>query len=98
MNRVVINPTRDMTDPVEVRGIFGANLRHLSGRYPSIAGLCRELGINRTQYNRYLSGESFPRPDVLQRIVMGVGAEAYLAADADRFARIAAPSSHGVHR
>ncbi|GGL90643.1 helix-turn-helix domain-containing protein [Pseudooceanicola nanhaiensis] len=68
MNRVVINPARDMTDPVEVRGIFGANLRQLSGRYPSIAGLCRELGINRTQYNRYLSGESFPRPDVLQRI------------------------------
>ncbi|MWB77493.1 XRE family transcriptional regulator [Pseudooceanicola sp. 216_PA32_1] len=57
-----------MTDPVEVRGIFGANLRKLSSNYPSISGLCRELGINRTQYNRYLSGESFPRPDVLQRI------------------------------
>ncbi|MHC9237874.1 helix-turn-helix domain-containing protein [Pseudooceanicola sp. 502str34] len=55
-------------DPVEIRGIFGANLRLLSGQYPSIAGLCRELGINRTQYNRYLSGESFPRPDVLHRI------------------------------
>ncbi|MDF1854026.1 helix-turn-helix transcriptional regulator [Pseudooceanicola sp.] len=68
MNRVVIRPDRDMTDPVEVRGIFGTNLRQLSNRYPSIAGLCRELGINRTQYNRYLSGESFPRPDVLQRI------------------------------
>ena len=58
----------EAADPVEVRGIFGANLRILSSRFPSIAGLCRELGINRTQYNRYLSGESFPRPDVLQRI------------------------------
>jgi len=58
----------EAADPVEVRGIFGANLRLLSSHYPSIAGLCRELGINRTQYNRYLSGESFPRPDVLQRI------------------------------
>ncbi|GGL53433.1 cytochrome c oxidase subunit II [Wenxinia marina] len=37
-------------------------------------------------------------PDVLQRIAMGDGAEAYLAADADLFARIAAPSSHGAHR
>lgn len=61
-------PGQQVTDPVEVRGIFGANLRQLSSRYPSIAGLCRDLGINRTQYNRYLSGESFPRPDVLQRI------------------------------
>ncbi|WP_163849627.1 helix-turn-helix domain-containing protein [Pseudooceanicola aestuarii] len=54
--------------PDEIRGIFGSNLRLLSSRFPSIAGLCRELGINRTQYNRYLSGESFPRPDVLHRI------------------------------
>ncbi|OWU83507.1 XRE family transcriptional regulator [Oceanicola sp. 22II-s10i] len=65
---MLTRPDNDLSDPVEVRGIFGANLRHLSGRYPSIAGLCRELGINRTQYNRYLSGESFPRPDVLLRI------------------------------
>ncbi|MBY6166134.1 helix-turn-helix domain-containing protein [Pseudooceanicola nitratireducens] len=55
-------------DPAGIRNIFGANLRQLSSQYPSIAGLCRELGINRTQYNRYLSGESFPRPDVLHRI------------------------------
>ena len=55
-------------DPAELRGIFGANLRQLSRQYPSIAGLCRKLGINRTQFNRYLSGESFPRPDVLHRI------------------------------
>ncbi|MGH1424583.1 MAG: helix-turn-helix domain-containing protein [Pseudooceanicola sp.] len=68
MNQVAIRTGIEVTDPVEVRGIFGANLRQLSARYPSIAGLCRELGINRTQFNRYLSGESFPRPDVLQRI------------------------------
>ena len=56
------------TDPAELRSIFGANLRQLGLKYPSIAGLCRQLGINRTQFNRYLSGESFPRPDVLHRI------------------------------
>lgn len=54
--------------PAELRRMFGENLRVLSGRYPSISQLCRELGINRTQFNRYLSGESFPRPDVLHRI------------------------------
>ena len=40
----------------------------LSEAYPSVSGLCRSLGINRTQFNRYMSGESFPRPDVLHRI------------------------------
>ena len=54
--------------PAEIRQIFGANLRKLAQNYASIAGLCRELEINRTQFNRYLSGESFPRPDILHRI------------------------------
>lgn len=48
--------------------MFGANLRSLASRYPSISALARDLGINRTQFNRYLSGESFPRPDILARI------------------------------
>ena len=54
--------------PAELRDMFGANLRLLSQSYPSIAELSRQLGINRTQFNRYLSGESFPRPDILARI------------------------------
>ena len=54
--------------PAELRNMFGANLRRLSRLYPSISELARQLGINRTQFNRYLSGESFPRPDVLERI------------------------------
>jgi transcriptional regulator with XRE-family HTH domain len=54
--------------PAELRNMFGANLRVLSKQYPSISELSRQLGINRTQFNRYLSGESFPRPDVLDRI------------------------------
>lgn len=48
--------------------MFGRNLQILSAPYPSIAALCRKLGINRTQFNRYLAGESFPRPDILHRI------------------------------
>jgi transcriptional regulator with XRE-family HTH domain len=54
--------------PAGLRGMFGRNLRVLADPYPSIAALCRELGINRTQFNRYLAGESFPRPDILHRI------------------------------
>jgi transcriptional regulator with XRE-family HTH domain len=47
---------------------LGANLRELAKSTESISALCRDLGINRTQFNRYLSGESFPRPDVLFKI------------------------------
>lgn len=54
--------------PAELRNMLGANLRQLSQSAQSISALCRELGINRTQFNRYLAGESFPRPDVLHRI------------------------------
>lgn len=56
--------------PAELRRMFGANLRVLAQSYPSVSKLCRDLGINRTQFNRYLSGESFPRPDVLHRICL----------------------------
>ncbi len=54
--------------PAELRTIFGLNLRKLAENFSSIADLTRQLGINRTQFNRYLAGESFPRPDVLDRI------------------------------
>jgi transcriptional regulator with XRE-family HTH domain len=54
--------------PSELRNMLGANLRELAKSTNSISALCREIGINRTQFNRYLSGESFPRPDVLFRI------------------------------
>lgn len=56
--------------------MFGANLRKLSKKYVSISELSRQLGINRTQYNRYLAGESFPRPDVLARICDFFGVDA----------------------
>lgn len=54
--------------PAELRSMFGSNLRILSRDYPSVSELSRQLGINRTQFNRYLAGESFPRPYVLARI------------------------------
>ncbi|WP_342781989.1 helix-turn-helix transcriptional regulator [Ruegeria faecimaris] len=60
--------TNDSRSPDDLRRMFGANLRTLAGQYNSVSELCRQLGVNRTQFNRYLGGESFPRPDVLDRI------------------------------
>ncbi|MFD1511242.1 helix-turn-helix domain-containing protein [Lacimonas salitolerans] len=62
--------------PAELRAVFGSNLRILSREYASISSLCAELGINRTQFNRYLAGESFPRPDILDRICRFFGVDA----------------------
>jgi transcriptional regulator with XRE-family HTH domain len=39
---------------------FAKNLRTLSERSRSVSALCRELGINRQQFARYLSGERKP--------------------------------------
>ena len=57
-----------VSDPAALRAVFSRNLRKMTADVPSISALCRTLGINRTQFNRYLSGESFPRPDMLARI------------------------------
>lgn len=67
--------------PAELRSMFGANLRILARDYPSISELSRRLGINRTQFNRYLAGDSFPRPDVLARICDFFGVDARVLLD-----------------
>ena len=46
----------DKTDPIN----FAVNLKFLCGFYSSISEVCRRLEINRQQFNRYLSGKSFP--------------------------------------
>lgn len=58
----------DKQCPADLRMILGENLRLLAQDAGSISALCREIGVNRTQFNRYLSGNAFPRPDVLSRI------------------------------
>lgn len=70
------SPPYSSSDPALLRSIFGQNLRKLSSSYKSVAELCRNLEINRTQFNRYLSGESFPRPDVLHQICTFFGVDA----------------------
>ncbi len=44
------------------------NLRTLCSQYRSIAQLCRELGINRRQFDKYLAGINVPSPGTLTRI------------------------------
>lgn len=39
---------------------FAENLNFLCGFYPSIAEVCRRMGINRQQFNKYLSGHFRP--------------------------------------
>lgn len=63
-------------DPARLRAVFGDNLRRLCEDYPSVSAVCRHLGINRTQFNRYLSGDSFPRPDILFQICTYFGVDA----------------------
>lgn len=62
--------------PGELRAVFGRNLRQLCDEGPSVSAICTAIGINRTQFNRYLSGEAFPRPDVLARICAHFGVDA----------------------
>lgn len=47
---------------------FRANLRLLCSYEPSIAAVCRRLGLNRQQFNKYLSGAVFPARRNLRRI------------------------------
>lgn len=63
--------------PSERARALSRNIRHLCGFHPSIASVCRELGINRQQFNKYLSGSSQPSLFVVSRIArfFGVNAE-----------------------
>ncbi len=47
---------------------LAANLRLLCNEVPSIAFLCREIGVNRQQFNKYLAGAHRPSPYNLAQI------------------------------
>ena len=56
---------------------FGANLRLLCGYRPTITRVAQDLGINRSQLNRYMAGGSFPRGPLLRRICDYFGVDAH---------------------
>ena len=47
---------------------FSENLRSLCAEHGNISKICREIGLNRQQFNRYLNGESLPSAHNLRRI------------------------------
>ncbi len=47
---------------------FGENLRLLAVERGSLSAAAEELGFSKTQFHRYLSGASFPKPQQLKRI------------------------------
>lgn len=52
---------------------FSANLRHACSLRRSVSEICRELGINRQQFNRYVNGEAVPSAHNLARIAAFFG-------------------------
>ncbi len=56
-----------------LREIFGRNLRRLCEARGSIASVCRETGINRQQFNKYLNGSSLPDQNNQDRIARYFG-------------------------
>jgi transcriptional regulator with XRE-family HTH domain len=56
---------------------FPRNLLYLCGDYRSIAEVCRRLGVNRTQFNKYLSGKIAPSRHSMRRIAKFFGVEEY---------------------
>lgn len=61
--------------PTQLRQTFGLNLRALIGEQ-SVSAFSRAIKMNRTQINRYLACEAWPRPDVLHRICSHFGVDA----------------------
>lgn len=67
---------------------FAVNLRSICANYGSIAQVCREIGINRQQFNRYLNGGGMPSAHNLRRIARHFDVtEADLFADHGDFTR-----------
>lgn len=65
------------------------NLRLLCSFRPSVSQVGRELGVNRSQFNRYLAGTSLPRAGLMRRICDYFGVEPYeLSMPAADFARL----------
>lgn len=57
-----------MTEKASVHKNFATNLRWLSLSRGSIADVCRALGMNRQQFNKYLSGATLPNAATLAKM------------------------------
>jgi len=65
---------------------LSTNLALLCSYYPSIAEVCRKLGFNRQQFNKYLGGQSRPSRNSMRRICDFFGVtESELLSDPSQF-------------
>lgn len=70
-------------------GTLPQNLAFLCSYYPSIADVCRRLQINRQQFNKYLSGQTWPSRRNMRRICDFFGiTESELLVEHPRFIEI----------
>ncbi|PSS56933.1 helix-turn-helix transcriptional regulator [Pseudomonas sp. BBP2017] len=68
---------------------LATNLKLACSHYRSISEVCRQLSINRAQFNKYLSGQSQPTAFNLKRIGDFFGVEDYeLGLPPEQFARL----------
>ncbi|MFY2824531.1 helix-turn-helix transcriptional regulator [Ruegeria sp. MALMAid1280] len=68
---------------------FSANLKSLCAEHGSISQICRDIGVNRQQFNRYLNGSSLPSAHNMRRIARHFDlTEAELFAETTSFERM----------
>jgi len=63
---------------------FASNLRLLCSTESSVSAVCRQIGVNRQQFSKYLSGAARPSPSNMRKIAVHFGvrpAEFMLPAD-----------------
>src|SRR5215510_2589663 len=53
---------------MSLRENLAVNLRRLCAQHGSIAAVCREMGVNRQQFDRYLSMDALPNRATTGRI------------------------------
>lgn len=52
---------------------FAINLRLLCSTESSVSAICRQIGLNRQQFNKYLSGAARPSPANMRKIAVHFG-------------------------
>jgi len=68
---------------------FSANLSLLCSHYRSISDVCRRMGMNRQQFNKYLNGQVHPSRHNMQRLCDFFGVtESEILMEAHRFAQL----------
>lgn len=85
---------RDPGSAAKIRSYFGANLSHLIAQSGNThAEICKLLSIHRTQLNRFIESQSFPRPDVLAAICDLFNVDArILMTDFDSYKALGSPA------